>query len=210
MLRFAAVGLDHGHIFGHVRGLIAAGCELVGYCPETSLPELVARFRETWPDAPALDRDAVFADPSIDVICIAAIPRDRHVARAVGVPIRSAVTAMATFELARGGRRSCLRTLQRGHAMPTIGVRRNIGEIDFARQQAVGPAYGARPTRNGACRRPTLDAEHAAFRLGYAAIAARSCGRIQPAGSRDHRLARAPRRRCHSSQSSPYCLTLRS
>jgi predicted dehydrogenase len=77
MLRFAAVGLDHGHIFEHTRGLLAAGCELVGYCPETSLPELVERFRETWPDAPALDRDGIFADPSIDVICIAAIPRDR-------------------------------------------------------------------------------------------------------------------------------------
>jgi predicted dehydrogenase len=77
MLRFAAVGLDHGHIFGHVSGLVAAGCEFAGYCPETSLPELVERFRDTWPDAPALERDAIFADPSIDVICIAAIPCDR-------------------------------------------------------------------------------------------------------------------------------------
>ena len=77
MLRFAAVGIDHGHIFEHVSGMLAAGCEFVGYCPQTSLPELVQRFREAWPDAPALERDAIFADPSIDVICIAAIPRDR-------------------------------------------------------------------------------------------------------------------------------------
>jgi predicted dehydrogenase len=77
MLRFAAVGIDHGHIFGHVDGLRAAGAELVGYCPETSVPALVQTFRETYPDAPALARDAIFADPSIDVVCIAAIPCDR-------------------------------------------------------------------------------------------------------------------------------------
>ena len=77
MLRFAAVGIDHGHIFGHVDGLKDAGAEFVGYCPQTSLPALVEKFRKTYPDAPELDRDAIFADPSIDVICIAAIPRDR-------------------------------------------------------------------------------------------------------------------------------------
>ena len=32
------------------------------------LPELVERFRETWPDTPALDRDAIFADDSIDTV----------------------------------------------------------------------------------------------------------------------------------------------
>ena len=77
LLRFAAVGIDHGHIFGHVDGLKDAGAELVGYCPQTSLPALVEKLRTTYPDAPELDRDAIFADPGIDVICIAAIPRDR-------------------------------------------------------------------------------------------------------------------------------------
>lgn len=77
MLRFAAVGIDHGHIFEHVRGLLAAGCEFAGYCPKSTLPELVQRFRETYPDAPVLDRDAIFADDSIDVICIAAVPSER-------------------------------------------------------------------------------------------------------------------------------------
>ncbi|WP_163266258.1 Gfo/Idh/MocA family protein [Chelativorans alearense] len=77
MLRFAAVGIDHGHIFDHVNGLIAAGAEFAGYCPQTSVPTLLENFRKTYPHAEALDRETILADPSIDVICIAAIPRDR-------------------------------------------------------------------------------------------------------------------------------------
>ena len=77
MLRFAVVGIDHGHIFTHVDGLQAAGGEFVGYCPETSIPVLMDKFRSTYPDVPARSRDEIFADPNIDVICIAAIPRDR-------------------------------------------------------------------------------------------------------------------------------------
>jgi predicted dehydrogenase len=77
MLRFAAVGIDHGHIFDHVNGLLAAGGEFAGYCPESSLPELMDKFRSTYPDAPSRNRDEIFDDPDIDVICIAAIPRDR-------------------------------------------------------------------------------------------------------------------------------------
>ncbi|MEF2072623.1 Gfo/Idh/MocA family protein [Consotaella aegiceratis] len=77
MLRFAAVGIDHGHIFEHVNGLLAEGAQFVGYCPQTSVPGLVDTFRKTYPDAPAIDREQLFADETIDVICIAAIPRDR-------------------------------------------------------------------------------------------------------------------------------------
>jgi predicted dehydrogenase len=77
MLRFAAVGLDHGHIFDHVKGLLAAGAEFAGYCPQTTVPANLERMQSDYPHAKALDRDAIFADESIDVICIAAIPRDR-------------------------------------------------------------------------------------------------------------------------------------
>lgn len=77
MLRFAAVGLDHGHIFDHVKGLLAAGAEFVGYCPETTAPGVVTAMEEAYPDAPKIDRDRIFDDPTIDVICIAAIPADR-------------------------------------------------------------------------------------------------------------------------------------
>jgi len=77
MIKFAAVGIDHGHIFDHIKGLLAAGGEFAGYCPQTSMPALVESLKKSYPDAPQLDRERIFDDPSIDVICIAAIPRDR-------------------------------------------------------------------------------------------------------------------------------------
>lgn len=77
MLRFAVVGIDHGHTFDHVKGLLATGAEFVGYCPKTSVPALLENFERTYPETPQIDREKIFADPSIDVICISAIPRDR-------------------------------------------------------------------------------------------------------------------------------------
>lgn len=46
MLRFAVVGIDHGHTFDHVKGLLAAGGEFVGYCPQTSVPALREAFED--------------------------------------------------------------------------------------------------------------------------------------------------------------------
>jgi len=77
MLRFGVVGIDHGHIFDHVNGLLAAGAEFAGYCDKTSVPGLLDAFRRAYPDVPVIDRQALFDDDSIDVICIAAIPADR-------------------------------------------------------------------------------------------------------------------------------------
>ena len=84
MFRFAAVGLDHGHIFDHVNGLVAAGAEFAGYCDQTTVPDIVATMREKYPHAPVLDRDAIFADDSIHIVCTAAVPRDR-----AGIGIRA-------------------------------------------------------------------------------------------------------------------------
>lgn len=77
MLRFAAIGIDHGHIFNHIDGLLDAGAEFAGYCPETTVPALVEAVGQKYPDAAQIDRQTLLNDPSIDVICIAAVPRDR-------------------------------------------------------------------------------------------------------------------------------------
>src|SRR6478736_9368408 len=77
MLRFAAIGLDHGHILTLVAGLRAAGAELAGYCPRSSVPALLAQFRKTYPDAPERPREALLDDPRIDVVCCAAVPSER-------------------------------------------------------------------------------------------------------------------------------------
>jgi predicted dehydrogenase len=76
-LRFAAIGLDHRHIFHLVGENIAAGAECVGYCPQTSDPRVAEGFRERFPQLKAFERERLFDDPSIDFIVCAAIPVDR-------------------------------------------------------------------------------------------------------------------------------------
>jgi predicted dehydrogenase len=76
-LRFAAIGLDHRHIYHLVGENIAAGAECAGFCPQTSDPRVLEGFRERFPDLTAMDREHIFDDPSIDFIVSAAIPCDR-------------------------------------------------------------------------------------------------------------------------------------
>jgi predicted dehydrogenase len=77
MLRFAAIGLDHRHIYHHVAGLLDAGAQCAGYCPETSDPRVLQGFRERFPQLAPVERQRLLDDPSIGVICCAAVPRDR-------------------------------------------------------------------------------------------------------------------------------------
>jgi predicted dehydrogenase len=75
--RFAAIGLDHRHIYHLTGELIRAGAECAGYCPETSDPRVLEGFLERFSDLEAVGRDRLFDDPTIDIIVSAAIPRDR-------------------------------------------------------------------------------------------------------------------------------------
>ena len=77
MIRFAAIGLDHRHIYHHVEELEAAGAQCVGYCPQTSDPRVLAGFEERFPHLKPRPRETLLDDPDISVICCAAIPRDR-------------------------------------------------------------------------------------------------------------------------------------
>jgi predicted dehydrogenase len=77
-MRFAAIGLDHRHIYDLVAGLLDAGLSCAGYWPETSDARVLKGFRERFPDLAAVeDRDALMRDPSIDIIVCAAVPCDR-------------------------------------------------------------------------------------------------------------------------------------
>lgn len=83
-LRFAAIGLDHRHIYHLVGELIAAGADCAGYCPLTSDPRVLDGFVERFPQLTPVDRDRLFDDPSIDIVVCAAIPRDR-----AGIAVRA-------------------------------------------------------------------------------------------------------------------------
>ncbi len=77
MLRFAAIGLDHRHVYDLTAGLIAAGAVCAGHDPQTSDARVLAGFRKRFPDVPAVERDRLLDDPSVDFIVLAAVPRDR-------------------------------------------------------------------------------------------------------------------------------------
>jgi predicted dehydrogenase len=75
-LRFAAIGINHAHIYGQVDCLLNAGAELVGFhAPED---DLAKAFAERYPQAPrADDRRRLLEDTTIPLIVSAGIPFDR-------------------------------------------------------------------------------------------------------------------------------------
>jgi predicted dehydrogenase len=76
-MRFAAIGLDHRHIYDLTEGLIAAGGVCVGHTAPTSDPRVLEGFRKRFPDVPAMGQEQLLDDPSIGFVVIAAVPRDR-------------------------------------------------------------------------------------------------------------------------------------
>jgi predicted dehydrogenase len=76
-MRFAAVGLDHRHIYHMVGELIEAGAECAGFDPATSDPRVLDGFRQRFPDLKPRSADALIDDPTIDLVAIAAVPRHR-------------------------------------------------------------------------------------------------------------------------------------
>jgi predicted dehydrogenase len=75
-LRFAAIGINHAHIYGQVECLLNAGAELVGFhAPED---DLAKAFMAKYPQAPRVaDRRRLLEDATIPLIVSAGIPFDR-------------------------------------------------------------------------------------------------------------------------------------
>ncbi|SCW71483.1 Predicted dehydrogenase [Paenibacillus tianmuensis] len=104
---FAAIGLDHGHIYGMCNGLMEAGADLVAvYDPD---PAKVEAFVKRYPQAKAAASDGeILRDPSIQLVAAAAVPSERG---ALGVRVMSAgkdyftdktpFTALSQLEAAR-------------------------------------------------------------------------------------------------------------
>ena len=76
-MRFAAIGLDHRHVYHMVGGLLEAGATCVGFDPATSDARVLAGFRERFPTLPESTADRLIDDPDIDLIVCAAIPAQR-------------------------------------------------------------------------------------------------------------------------------------
>lgn len=77
VLKFAALGIDHRHIFGMSSNMQNAGAEFVGWWTK-GLPETLEGFSKRFPDVPQSDNFAsLLADPEIDLFLIASIPSER-------------------------------------------------------------------------------------------------------------------------------------
>jgi len=73
-IRFAAVGLDHAHIFGQISGLLGQGCQLVGIGSDDREGSVAMEVRNRWPDAPWFDDpEVLLEDDQIDLIVTAAV-----------------------------------------------------------------------------------------------------------------------------------------
>ncbi|MEI8266361.1 MAG: Gfo/Idh/MocA family oxidoreductase [Betaproteobacteria bacterium] len=78
MTTFAAIGLDHRHVYHLIGELLAAGARCAGYWTGTSDAKVLEGVRERFPALRAVDdRDALLEDPAVDLIVSAAVPAER-------------------------------------------------------------------------------------------------------------------------------------
>lgn len=76
LIRFAAIGLNHGHIYGQVETVIRGGGELVSFYAKE--PELAAAFQKRYPNAKlARSEQEILEDNSIQLVVSAGIPVER-------------------------------------------------------------------------------------------------------------------------------------
>jgi len=76
LIRFAAIGLNHGHIYGQVETVIRGGGELISFYARE--PELTAAFSKRYPQAIlARSEQDILDDKSIQLVVSASIPAER-------------------------------------------------------------------------------------------------------------------------------------
>jgi predicted dehydrogenase len=75
-IRFAAIGLNHGHINNQVQTALRGGGQLVSFYAKEA--DLAAAFAKRYPDAKlARSEQDILDDPSIQLVISAAIPNER-------------------------------------------------------------------------------------------------------------------------------------
>jgi predicted dehydrogenase len=76
-LRFAAIGLDHRHIYEMTSRLLEQGCECVGYWTQGE-PQPLAGFIRRFPNIPRItEKSRLLEDPTVQLILTAAVNCDR-------------------------------------------------------------------------------------------------------------------------------------
>jgi predicted dehydrogenase len=77
-MRFAVIGITHGHIYGQVRCLLEAGAQCVAWHAYPHEAVLAKAFGDAFPQARRMaDEAAILDDASIQMIVTATVPADR-------------------------------------------------------------------------------------------------------------------------------------
>jgi len=75
-IRFAVIGMNHGHIYGQVEAVIKGGGELVSFYAKE--PDLVAAFTKRYPNAKLVSNEnVILEDKSIQLVLSSAIANER-------------------------------------------------------------------------------------------------------------------------------------
>lgn len=158
---FAAMALDHGHIYGQTTGLIEAGGTLKWvYDPDFAKVEA---FRKTFPQAQIADHaERILLDPEVKLVVAAAIPSERS---ALGIRVmrhgKDYFTDKAPFttleqlaaareEVARSGQKYMVYYSERLHVESAVYAGRLVQEGAIGRVVQVigmGPHRLNKPSR---------------------------------------------------------------
>ncbi len=124
MTTFAAIGFDHGHIYGQIAGLVAAGGRLAGFATDDDAK--AAAVLKDHPRARRCREADLLADPEIVLITSAAIPSERAALS------RRAMEAGKDVMLDKPGAvtREGLATLRAAHAATGRRVRVHHSELE--------------------------------------------------------------------------------
>lgn len=77
LFKFAALGLDHRHVYGMTAGMIDAGCRFAGFWTDGN-PQPLQGFSKRFPDVPRhADRQQILDDPEIKLVLISSAPHTR-------------------------------------------------------------------------------------------------------------------------------------
>ena len=77
-LRIGVIGIDHGHIYGMIDGLLSEGAEFVGWATGPQTPAAVSdRFARAYDTVPRCSDEAILEDRSISMILSAGINSER-------------------------------------------------------------------------------------------------------------------------------------
>jgi predicted dehydrogenase len=122
-IKFAALGIEHRHIFGMAQNMLDAGAEFVGWWTEGE-PDVVEGFIKRFPDVPrAASKDDLLTDAAVDLVLIADIPAKRA---------DLAIRAMEAGKDVMSDKPGCTTFEQLTRLRETVARTKRIWTIDFS------------------------------------------------------------------------------